>query len=168
MTPDTQLVIPSPIGTLVLRARNQRLIGIVILGGTAGNATVAALADESPVPVLRQARQELEEYFAGRRRSFTVPLDLTGLPPFTRKVLVILGRVPCGRTLTYGELAARAGAPRAARAIGRAMATNPLPIVIPCHRVLSAGGRPGGYSGGDGLPTKSWLLAHEAQMPVEE
>lgn len=162
---ESWLTMAAPIGTLLLRARDRRLTGIIIFPFSAGDVRHAEQADSpesvARVPVLLQARQELEEYFAGRRRTFAVPLDLTGLPPFTRHVLEVLRGVPCGETLSYGELAQRTGNPRAARAVGRAMAVNPLPIVIPCHRVVAAGGKPGGYSGGGGLQTKEWLLALE-------
>jgi methylated-DNA-[protein]-cysteine S-methyltransferase len=104
---------------------------------------------------------ELDEYFAGRRRGFTVPVDLGGVTsPFRRQVLETLHRdVDYGETVSYGELAVMAGRPRAARAVGSAMATNPVPIVVPCHRVLAAAGRIGGYGGG--LAMKRSLLAIE-------
>jgi methylated-DNA-[protein]-cysteine S-methyltransferase len=104
---------------------------------------------------------ELHEYFAGRRRRFTVPADLGEVTaPFRRTVYETLHRdVAYGETVSYGELAVMAGRPGAARAVGSAMATNPVPIVIPCHRVLAAGGKIGGYGGG--LDTKRALLAIE-------
>lgn len=104
---------------------------------------------------------ELDEYFAGRRRRFTVPIDLGGVKAdFKRRVLETLHRdVPYGETVSYGELAVMAGRPGAARAVGSAMATNPVPVVVPCHRVLAAGGRIGGYGGGLGM--KRTLLALE-------
>ena len=106
-----------------------------------------------------RAEREIREYLAGRRRRFTVPLDIEDLPPFHRKVLRTLRKVPYGKTVTYGQLAARAGRPRSARAVGRAMAANPLPLVIPCHRVVASGGGLGGYGGG--LDLKRRLLALE-------
>ena len=90
-----------------------------------------------------------------------MPLDLAGLPPFHEKVLAAARRISYGRTATYGELAARAGSPRAARAVGQAMAHNPVPLIIPCHRVLAAGGRLGGYGGG--LDLKRRLLGLESK-----
>jgi len=156
------LTIATPLGELRLLARHERLVGVKILASTQpGSTSTPAVSDSIVSPVLRQAGRELAEYFAGRRQAFEVPLDLSGWPPFTRKILEELCKVPYGATLTYGELATRAGAPRAARAVGQAMAANPLPIVIPCHRVVAADGRLGGYSGGAGLPTKQWLLAFE-------
>jgi methylated-DNA-[protein]-cysteine S-methyltransferase len=109
----------------------------------------------------KSAEREILEYLACRRREFTVPLDLAGLPPFHAKVLAAARRIPYGRTATYGELATRTGSPRAARAVGQAMAHNPVPLVIPCHRVLAAGGRLGGYGGG--LDLKRRLLDLESR-----
>jgi methylated-DNA-[protein]-cysteine S-methyltransferase len=106
-----------------------------------------------------RAEREICEYLAGRRCEFTVPLDMAGLPAFQRKVLGACRWIPYGRTVTYGELAARAGRPRAARAVGQAMARNPLALVVPCHRVAAAGGGLGGYGGG--LDLKRQLLALE-------
>jgi len=106
-----------------------------------------------------RAEREIREYCAGRRRRFTVTIDLSGVPPFHRKVLAAARRIPCGRTVTYGELARRAGSPRAARAAGQAMAHNPVPLIVPCHRVVAAGGGLGGFGGG--LALKRRLLALE-------
>jgi methylated-DNA-[protein]-cysteine S-methyltransferase len=107
------------------------------------------------------AMGQLEEYFLGQREEFHLPLDFSHLPPFFAKILDTLRRVPFGKTITYGELARQSGHPRAARAVGRAMAVNPFPIIVPCHRVVGAGGRLTGYSGGKGIDTKKWLLEFE-------
>jgi len=109
----------------------------------------------------KQTSLQLADYFAGQRQSFDLPVDLSGLREFTRTVLETLRQVPAGSTVSYGELARRAGRPGAARAVGGAMAGNPLPIVIPCHRVIGAGGKLVGYSGGRGVETKEWLLEFE-------
>jgi len=104
---------------------------------------------------------ELDEYFAGRRRRFTMPIDLSSVrSAFHRNVLETLAaQVSFGETVTYGELAVMAGRPGTARAVGTAMATDPVPIGVPCHRVLAAGGRVGGYGGG--VVMKRALLALE-------
>jgi methylated-DNA-[protein]-cysteine S-methyltransferase len=108
-------------------------------------------------------RRELEEYFSGRRRSFDVPVDRRLSRGYRRTVLEALSReVPYGHTVSYKELAERTGNPKASRAVGSAMATNPIPIVVPCHRVLRTGGALGGYGGG--LDTKVWLLRHEGAL----
>jgi methylated-DNA-[protein]-cysteine S-methyltransferase len=96
----------------------------------------------------QEARRELEEYFDGRRTRFDLRLDRRLIRGIAREVLAATARVPFGRTTTYGEIAERIGSPRAARAVGNALGSNPIPIVIPCHRVLRAGGALGGYGGG--------------------
>jgi methylated-DNA-[protein]-cysteine S-methyltransferase len=107
-------------------------------------------------------RRELEEYFEGRRRRFDLELDLRAAPEFHRRVLGELARVEYGHTTTYGALAAQAGNPRAARAVGTVMNRNPIPIVLPCHRVVGANGSLVGYGGG--LPRKEWLLRLEGAI----
>ena len=104
---------------------------------------------------------EIGAYFAGTLRSFTVPVDLGDVNPFARRVYSALLTVGYGDTVTYGQLADMAGRPGAARAVGNAMATNPWPILVPCHRVLPVSGGLGSYAGG--AVAKSWLLALEAQ-----
>ncbi len=102
---------------------------------------------------------QLEAYFAGQRRRFDVPIDDRAMTPFQRKVLTAAVEIPAGRIVTYGELAKRIGQPKAGRAVGQALGHNPMPIVIPCHRVVAGGGGLGGYIGG--LKAKEWLLRLE-------
>jgi methylated-DNA-[protein]-cysteine S-methyltransferase len=125
--------------------------------------TRAALGDKverGPGKLGRIGRQ-LREYLAGRRTRFDLPLDLRALPEFQRRVLLAALKIPHGRVTTYGEIARRIGHPKAARAVGQALGHNPIPLVIPCHRVLGADGSLHGYGAGKGLPTKAWLLALE-------
>jgi methylated-DNA-[protein]-cysteine S-methyltransferase len=103
-----------------------------------------------------RVRRELDEYFEGRRRSFDLPVDLRGRTGFAREILERLARVPYGQVTTYGSLAAEAGKPRAARAVGMVMNRNPIPIVLPCHRVVGSTGSLVGYGGG--LERKRLLL----------
>ena len=110
--------------------------------------------------ILAAARRQLAEYFAGRRRAFELPLRVTGTE-FDRSVWRALGTVAYGDTVTYGQLARAIGHPRAARAVGAALGRNPLAIVVPCHRVVAAGGRLGGFAGG--LARKRLLLAGESR-----
>jgi methylated-DNA-[protein]-cysteine S-methyltransferase len=110
-----------------------------------------------------RSRRELEEYFAGERARFDLPIDHRLVGPFAWEVLRGVRRVPFGRTTTYGELAERIGRPRAARAVGNALGSNPIPIVVPCHRVLRSGGLLGGYAGG--LDRKRVLLRLEGSLP---
>ena len=108
--------------------------------------------------------RQLEEYFAGSRREFDLPLDLQ-MGEFERRVMEELSRVPYGTTVSYGELAAMAGHPGAARAVGNVMRSNQLMIVLPCHRVIGADGSLRGYGGlGSGLEHKRWLLEFEGAL----
>lgn len=110
----------------------------------------------------------LQSHLAGRPADLSaVRLDAARVPPFARRVYEVLRRVPPGHTVSYGELARLAGSPGAARAVGRAMATNPFPLVVPCHRVLAAGGKPGGFSAFGGLVAKERLLAIERSSSRE-
>ena len=109
-------------------------------------------------PVLLQAERELKEYFAGRRTAFSVPLSMHGTP-FQMEVWAALRAIPCGETRSYAALAAQIGRPKACRAVGMANHVNPLPIFVPCHRVLGADGRLTGYAGG--LDVKKYLLELE-------
>jgi methylated-DNA-[protein]-cysteine S-methyltransferase len=115
----------------------------------------------SPRP-LDRLRRELDEYFAGRRHAFDLALDLRAAPEYHRRVLAELARVEYGHTTTYGALAARTGNPRAARAVGTVMNRNPVPIVLPCHRVVGANGSLTGYGGG--LDRKELLLRLEGAI----
>ena len=108
--------------------------------------------------IVRQAEQELREYFAGRRRTFTVKLDLEGTE-FQRKAWQAMRKIPFGETISYGDQARKVGKPKAFRAVGSANGKNPIPIIVPCHRVLASDGSLGGYS--LGLSMKRRLLALE-------
>ena len=107
---------------------------------------------------------QLREFFQGERSSFDLPLDWSRFTPFAGAILRELAKVPLGGSLTYGDLAQRAGYPGCARAVGRVMAGNPYPILLPCHRVVGRDGRLTGYSGGEGIKTKSRLLEFEASV----
>lgn len=111
---------------------------------------------------LDDVRRELDEYFSGARHAFDLALDLRAAPEFHQRVLAELARVEYGHTTTYGTLAARVGAPKAARAVGTVMNRNPIPIVLPCHRVVGARGSLTGYGGG--LDRKEWLLRLEGAL----
>ncbi|HEY2283121.1 MAG TPA: methylated-DNA--[protein]-cysteine S-methyltransferase [Solirubrobacteraceae bacterium] len=111
---------------------------------------------------LAPARRQLDEYFTGRRRDFDLDLDWSLITPFARRVLEMTAAIPYGGRLSYAEIAAEAGSPRGARAAGNALGSNPIPIVIPCHRVLHSGGGIGGYGGG--LDRKRYLLELEGTL----
>ncbi len=156
-------VLETPLGELLVAVSGRGLAAISY--DPEPERTLETLARIAGPRVLRssrsvdEARRELDEYFGGRRRAFDLSLDLRGLPAFTVSVLSELARVPYGRTTTYGELAARVGRPRAARAVGTVMNRNRIPIVLPCHRVVGSGGDLVGYAGG--LERKVALLELE-------
>ena len=141
--------IETPIGRLKLCADGDGLCAL----------RFAATGEEmDAAPVLLQAERELKEYFAGRRTAFSVPLSMHGTP-FQMAVWEALRTIPYGETRSYGELAAQIGRPRACRAVGMANHVNPLPILVPCHRIVGADGHLTGYAGG--LEVKKYLLELE-------
>jgi methylated-DNA-[protein]-cysteine S-methyltransferase len=155
----------SPVGRLLLAATPAGLVRVAFETEDADGVLSELAAQVSPRVLLAPARldavaAELEEYFAGRRHAFDVPVDLRLARGFRRAVLERLTQVPYARTVSYAELAARAGSPRAVRAVGTACALNPVPLVVPCHRVVRSDGAPGRYRGGPDV--KRRLLAMEA------
>lgn len=149
----------SPVGELVLVSDGTSLTGILFDARSgAGRRRASRVADDD-APPFPQARRELAEYFAGRRREFEVPLAPRGTP-FQLRVWEALRRIPHGATATYRDVARAIGAPAAVRAVGAANARNPLPIIVPCHRVIRSDGALGGYGGG--LKRKQELLRLEA------
>jgi methylated-DNA-[protein]-cysteine S-methyltransferase len=157
--------IDTPVGTLLLAATEQGLLRVAydreghdaVLDALAGSVSPRIL--RAPTRLDLVARQ-LEEYFSGARRVFDVPLDLRLSRGFRRAVLAHLPEIPYGRTESYTQVAVAAGSPNAVRAVGTACATNPLPVVVPCHRVVRADGSFGGYVGGENA--KRTLLTLEA------
>ena len=111
---------------------------------------------------LDDTRRELDEYFAGTRRDFDIPIDWTLTTPFARRVLQATAAIPFGETSTYAQIAAAAGSPKGARPTGNALGSNPIPIIVPCHRVMATGGGLGGYTGG--LSRKELLLSIEGVL----
>ena len=158
-------VVESPIGPLLVAVTDRGLMRVSFSGGFDPDETLEEIARVAGPRVLRAPRavdtahRELDEYFSGRRHAFDLALDLRGLAPFTVTVLGELAKVEYGHTATYGELAARAGRPKAARAVGMVMNRNPIPIVLPCHRIVGASGSLVGYAGG--LERKVALLQLE-------
>jgi methylated-DNA-[protein]-cysteine S-methyltransferase len=148
----------SPLGTMRLVARGDALAGLYFDGQKYDVAIDASWREAPRDPVLREAARELDEYFAGRRRRFEVKLAPRGTA-FQKRVWRAIAAVPSGRTISYAELARRAGSPAAVRAAGAATGRNPLSIVVPCHRILGSDGSLTGYAGG--LDRKRALLALE-------
>lgn len=159
---------PSPDLTLHVAA-TPKGVSRIILGESPGAGSHRPTrrqgsTDNKADALLRAARRQLTEYFQGKRKVFDLPLDLNGTP-FQRRVWNQLRRIPYGVTRSYGEVARAIGKPGAARAVGQASGANPVPILVPCHRVIAAGGALGGYGGG--LRLKRFLLALE-QAPVRK
>jgi methylated-DNA-[protein]-cysteine S-methyltransferase len=156
--------VDSPIGELLLAATPRGLVRVGFPDEDEDRALELLASRISPRVLERperldRARRELEEYFAGRRRGFDLDLDWQLTAGFRRRVLEATARIPFGETSTYTAMAAAAGSPRAHRAAGSALGSNPLPVVVPCHRVLRLGGALGGYGGG--LEVKESLLRLE-------
>jgi methylated-DNA-[protein]-cysteine S-methyltransferase len=157
--------VPSPVGDLLLAATPAGLVRVAYAVQDHDRVLEELSASVSPRVLRAPARldaaaRELEEYFAGRRRSFDLPLDLRLASGFRRAVLDALPSIDYGTTASYAAVAARAGSPAAVRAVGTACARNPLPLVIPCHRVVRSDGTPGQYAGG--AAAKLTLLDLEA------
>ena len=145
--------IATPIGMIRLTGDEQRLLSITI--GAAGDVSRGTYA------AVQHAAEQIQQWLAGKRRDFAIALAPAATPrgQALRDAMIAIGY---GETASYGELAQRAGS--SPRAVGQACARNPFPIVVPCHRVLGAGGALGHYSGGDGPATKRWLLEHERAL----
>lgn len=167
------LVVPSPIGALLLREDAGSLVEVAFVSPTFSQAppfeselaAARTLADgvstfdqSATPPILRRAAVQLAEYFAGTRIRFALPLAPVGTE-FQRRVWAATAAIPFGETATYGAVARTLGLPRGARAVGGALNRNPLAIVVPCHRVVGSSGRLTGYDGG--LTRKAFLLNHE-------
>lgn len=161
------LRVETPVGSLVLRAADGAIVAVDWLtpgrpSGRTGPNDVTGDPREAAPPLAEAARQ-LEDYFAGRRRDFDLPLAPAG-SPFHLAVWRAMQEIPFGETATYGELARRVGGE--AQPVGGACGANPIPIFIPCHRVVAADGL-GGFSGGAGVESKRFLLHHEGALEPE-
>jgi methylated-DNA-[protein]-cysteine S-methyltransferase len=157
--------VESPLGPLTVAATAAGLLRVAYDGGDEVLEDLAARVSprvlESPAR-LDRARRELEEYFEGRRTRFELPIDWSLARGFTRRVLDVTARIPYGELQSYAVVADRAGSPRAVRAAGNALGANPMPVVVPCHRVVRSGGGLGGYTGG--LGRKEFLLRLEGRL----
>lgn len=157
--------VTTPIGTFRIAYQGDRVRVVDLLENGLPQTGVppGAARRKPPFPAGSPPRQ-LQEYFRGTRTDFALEVDPDSASDFDRKVWSVLRAVPAGRTVTYGELARRSGYGGSARAVGGAMHRNPIPIVIPCHRVVGAGGSITGF--GLGLWRKRWLLDHEGSWPL--
>jgi methylated-DNA-[protein]-cysteine S-methyltransferase len=163
-------MLDSPVGRLLVARTPVGVARIAYLDGDAEEAVLSELATRISPRVLAaprrldEPRRELDDYFHGRRRDFELDLDLRLMTDFGRRILMATAAIPYGSVSTYRDVATRAGSPRGSRAAGNALGANPLPIVLPCHRVLHSGGGLGGYTGG--LDRKRVLLGIEqGQLP---
>lgn len=156
--PPNLIRVPSPLGDLELTGDDCEVWSLAIIRN--GHLPLEGLP-EAPNPLLRRAATELAEYFAGARVGFGVPVRQSGGTEFQRSVWRGLAGIGFGEHLSYGELGRSIGKSGAGRAIGGAVGANPTPILVGCHRVLASTGRITGFSAGEGIPTKQWLLRHE-------
>ena len=180
---DSSITIDSPIGPIALKSFENAVVKVDLLGlapaavdslSAGGAASAAPVSPVSPVTaiaavpavpavpakVLVAAASQLKEFFAGKRKTLDFAVSFDGTD-FQRAVWSEIAKIGFGEAITYAEIARRIGNPSAVRAVGGAVGSNPVPLVIGCHRILGSGDKITGYSGGDGLPTKRWLLAHE-------
>jgi methylated-DNA-[protein]-cysteine S-methyltransferase len=160
--------VDSPLGPLIVAATPRGLVRVAYGDYSLDSDVLAELARKLSPRVLEaparldRVRRELDDYFEGRRTDFDVPIDWALTRGFTSRVLEATARIGFGHTSTYAEVAGQAGSPRAVRAAGNALGSNPMPVVVPCHRVLRTGGGLGGYTGG--LERKEFLLRLEGVL----
>ena len=152
--------VDSPIGVLELKAESNFIYRIKFKEGDSLQLFKES-KQNSESPILVKASKQIDEYFNGNRSFFDIPFKLN-VPPFYKKVLLEVKKIKYGETASYGKIARMAGNNKAVRAVGTANAKNPLPIIIPCHRIISSNGNIGGYSGG--LDKKLYLLDHENNL----
>lgn len=149
---DANLSFNSPIGAISLYSKNNRIIHLEI-----GNESPSS---SGKAKVLEEAQKQLKRYFAGKAAELDFEISLGGTA-FQQSVWQVIDQIPFGHSLSYADIATAIGNPKAVRAVGAAVGANPVPIRIGCHRVLGSNASITGYSGGDGIPTKRWLLEHE-------
>ena len=160
----------TPLGTVWIAASDFGLVAVQVAGEE--SAFSQELATRFGIPAIpdkfqtAQIVSQIRAYLLGERKSFDLEIHWGMLTDFQQKSLQAVCQIPYGETRTYGQIAAQIGVPRAARAVGRANATNPMPLVVPCHRLVGADGRLRGYGSGEGLKTKAWLLELEKDSRV--
>ena len=158
------------VGPLFVAVNDRGLVALDF--GRSEREFVARVSQRTKATLIRsddaaaEAMKQVQEYLEGQRTRFDLPLDMSTMSEFQRRVLNIALKIPRGKYLTYGDVARAIGKPHASRAVGQALGHNPVPFVIPCHRVLGSDGSLHGYSGGGGIRTKKWLLELEgAALP---
>jgi methylated-DNA-[protein]-cysteine S-methyltransferase len=153
----------SPLGQLMLVCDGKALVGLYLDGQADAPEEVAGWTQDNDMQPFPQTKRQLREYFDGNLQQFTIPLSMHGTP-FQKRVWDELTRIPFGQTISYGELAQRVGCPGGSRAVGLANGRNPVSVIVPCHRVINADGKLGGYGGG--LARKQLLLTLESRQPA--
>jgi methylated-DNA-[protein]-cysteine S-methyltransferase len=151
LSPKAVITLTSPIGPITLIAQGEKLVHVE-LGKKAKT--------EGSAKVLDEAKKQFRDYFAGKLTRFSLPIEVSGTE-FQKAVWKEIAKLPAGKTLSYGEIAAKLGKPLASRAVGAAVGANPTPLIVGCHRILGSSGKITGFTGGDGIKTKAWLLNHE-------
>jgi len=151
-------MIDSPVGKLKLVATDKALVAVLWENDNPTRVRLSELVEQHTHPILMKAEQQLNEYFTGRRKGFSIALDMAGTP-FQRSVWEALLAIPFGQTKTYLHLARNLGNPQATRAVGAATGRNPVSIIVPCHRVIGSTGKLTGFAGG--LDAKAYLLLME-------
>jgi methylated-DNA-[protein]-cysteine S-methyltransferase len=149
--PRAVTTISSPIGPITLIAQGEKLIRVELC---------VKAKTEGSARIFGEAQKQLDQYFFGKLSRFSIPLEVTGTE-FQKAVWKEIAKLPFGKTVSYGEIASKLGKPRASRAVGAAVGANPTPLLVGCHRVLGSTGKITGFTGGQGLKTKAWLLNHE-------
>lgn len=152
----SQTIVDSPIGPLRISASARGICEVSF--GAGGRAQ----RNGRPRGLAREAARQLQDYFAGKRTTFDLPLDFGTAPAFSKAVWRRIAQIPHGATIAYGDIAARIGRPKASRAVGRATGANPVAIIVPCHRVIGKDGSLTGFGGG--MDRKRWLLRHEGVL----
>ncbi len=149
-------------------------IGVIRVFENGGKITALNIAVKrskstaQPSKTLLAAKLQLEDYFSGKSKTFNLPVDLSAGTEFQKSVWKQIAKIPFGKTVSYVEIAKAIGNPKASRAVGGAVGSNPIPLIVGCHRVLGSTGTITGYSGGKGIPTKRWLLKHEGIQAKDE
>jgi len=150
-SPKSVMSVETPIGPITLIAQNEKVIQVVL-------GKRAAAVGSSPVLIL--AKKQIANYFAGSLNRFTIPVAVEGTE-FQKSVWKEIAKLATGKSISYGEIAAKIGKPLASRAVGAAVGSNPTPLIVGCHRVLGSAGKITGFTGAKGIKTKAWLLDHE-------
>ncbi len=150
-SPKSVMSVETPIGPITLIAQNEKIIQVVL------GKRAAAVGSS---PVLTLAKKQIANYFAGSLNRFTIPVAVEGTE-FQKSVWKEIAKLATGKSISYGEIAAKLGKPLASRAVGAAVGSNPTPLIVGCHRVLGSAGKITGFTGAKGIKTKAWLLDHE-------